>query len=178
MPVYRRHRMKLLVVSYCVSEVLILPIASVHASNRCLCSNTADHRGSKEPQSPRANVQRYSRATTSIPHINGPDDIPHSITTKPSLFYSVQLPLNRNNNNTIRPRIRNLRQDIPTPNLLISKKSLIVLVNSPRDQASRRSRIRAAPPRIRPLETSGFGAIEQVLIVCALEGFCGFFGTL
>ena len=110
MPVYRRHRMKLLVVSYCVSEVLILPIASVHASNRCLCSNTADHRGSKEPQSPRANVQRYSRATTSIPHINGPDDIPHSITTKPSLFYSVQLPLNRNNNNTIRPRIRNLRQ--------------------------------------------------------------------
>lgn len=142
-----------------------------------LCSNTVDHHRSNNPQSPRKNVQRCSLTTTFIPHTTRSDNIPQIKNTKPSLISSVQLPLHRNNNNTIRSRIRNLSQNIPLPNLLLRKKSLIVLIDRPLHQTCRRRGIRATPPRIRPLETSGFGAIKQVLVFCALESLCDGFGA-
>lgn len=51
-----------------------------------------------------------------------------------------------------------------------------MLVDRPRHQASRRSRVGPASTRVRPLETRFLGGVEQVHLVGALERICeGFF---
>ncbi|KAM0707356.1 hypothetical protein Q7P35_004001 [Cladosporium inversicolor] len=114
---------------------------------------------------------------------NNPIPTPQSRqpTTQPNpSFVLKQLPLNPNNKHTIPPRMRNLRKNISRLDLRITKKCLIMLINTPLHQPRRRSRIGAAATRNRPLKTRLFGGAEQVLVFGALErigdGFFAFFG--